>query len=104
MKKVGECCKVVECDSGIFVSFIINLNFLVNGGGIYIKNFNGGSQFVILIMFFGGILVFGLGGIGNKVFIFSMCLRLLFKIKVFNFLYFGLFKVLLLFKLCIILF
>lgn len=43
MKKVGECCKVVECDSGIFVSFIINLNFLVNGGGIYIKNFSGGS-------------------------------------------------------------
>lgn len=43
MKKVGECCKVVECDSGIFVSFIINFNFLVNGGGIYIKNFSGGS-------------------------------------------------------------
>lgn len=103
MKKAGECCKVVECDSGTFVSSTTNLNSLANGGGIYIKNPNGGSQFVTPTMPSGGTPAPGSGGTGNKAPTLSMCSRSLFKIKAFNFLHFGPFKVSSLSKLCIIL-
>lgn len=89
MKKAGECCKVVECDSGTFVSSTTNLNSLANGGGIYIKNPNGGSQFVTPTMPSGGTPAPGSGGTGNKAPTLSMCSRSLFKIKAFNFLHFG---------------
>jgi hypothetical protein len=73
-KKAAECCKVVECDSGTFVSSTTNLNSLANGGGIYIKNPNGGgSQFVTPTMPSGGTPAPGSGGTGNAAPTLSMC-------------------------------
>ena len=64
IKHRGECCPIMECESGSFVTSTTNLKSIGNGGLIHVLRPSGGMQFVLPTGLTGSTPDPGTGGTG----------------------------------------
>lgn len=64
VRRNGECCPIMECDSGSFVTSTTNLKSIGNGGLIHVLRPSGSMQYVLPTGLTGTTPVPGTGGTG----------------------------------------